>query len=248
VRNLAAQDEAKDQISKFYSAPSCRLREVDRRADPRSGYRAVHLIVHVDELPVEIQIRTELQDSWAQIFERLADRWGRGIRYGQEPENPQGIVRSGESTYSRSELVAMLMRLSDHIWSVERIRRMMDALNDIARMLDPMVMQLRSDVPPESLASKIPPGLAPNRETMVAVRSALLDADAELDTELDTEFQKLAAIPVTELTGGQLGRMAVIIVDFLKAWNRAMAPEVAAHEAQVRDILRLIAGATDEGA
>jgi hypothetical protein len=108
VRNLTAQDEAKDKISEFYTAQGCRWREIDRRKDPRFGYRGMHLVVHVDGLPVEIQIRTELQDSWAQIFERLGDRWGRGIRYGQDPEN---IVRSGKSVYTRRELLALLMTL-----------------------------------------------------------------------------------------------------------------------------------------
>lgn len=50
------------------------------------GYRAVHVIAKVDNIPVEVQFRTELQDLWAQVFERLADGWGRQIRYGGEPD------------------------------------------------------------------------------------------------------------------------------------------------------------------
>lgn len=81
-----AQDELADRLSSLFEDATHPVKRVDRRTDPRSGYRAVHLIVHVDDLPVEIQIRTELQHEWAEFFEKLADRLGRGIRYG-EPVN-----------------------------------------------------------------------------------------------------------------------------------------------------------------
>jgi ppGpp synthetase/RelA/SpoT-type nucleotidyltranferase len=95
VRDLSAQDEVRDRIIQFYVSQDCKYREVDRRKDPRFGYKAVHLVVQLDEIPVEIQIRTELQDTWAQIVERLADRWGRGIRYGQDPEDPEACGAFG---------------------------------------------------------------------------------------------------------------------------------------------------------
>lgn len=52
---------------------------------------------------MEIQIRTILQSLWANFYERFADRWGRGIRYGEpieqspepdvEPAQIQQLVR-----------------------------------------------------------------------------------------------------------------------------------------------------------
>ena len=62
-------------------------RVVDRRQEPSYGYRAVHVIVVVRSVPVEIQVRTQLQHEWADMFEKLADRIGRGIRYGAPPDN-----------------------------------------------------------------------------------------------------------------------------------------------------------------
>jgi ppGpp synthetase/RelA/SpoT-type nucleotidyltranferase len=58
---------------------------VDRRAAPVNGYRAVHVIAFPDGVPVEIQVRTLWQHEWAELFEKLADRVGRGIRYGEPP-------------------------------------------------------------------------------------------------------------------------------------------------------------------
>jgi len=81
----------------------------DRRLEPNHGYRAVHLIVEVENYPVEIQVRTALQHSWAEAFEKLADRLGRGIRYGDVPADPTAARR-----------VAEMLRLSDIIYELER--------------------------------------------------------------------------------------------------------------------------------
>lgn len=58
---------------------------IDRRSKPSHGYRAVHLVPLVSGWAVEVQVRTRLQDLWAQAFERVADKAGRGIRYGVVP-------------------------------------------------------------------------------------------------------------------------------------------------------------------
>ncbi len=54
----------------------------DRRAQPQHGYRAVHVVPSIRGRPVEIQVRTPGQHQWAELFEKIADRWGREIRYG----------------------------------------------------------------------------------------------------------------------------------------------------------------------
>jgi len=238
IRNLAAQDEAKAKISEFYTAQGCRWREIDRRKDPRFGYRAMHLVVHVDELPVEIQIRTELQDSWAQIVERLGDRWGRGIRYGQDPENPESIVRSGESVYTRRELLALLMTLSDTIWSVELLRRALDAIRQALAKMDSVLQQLKAS--PELLANKISLDLAAELTSVAAVMAR--------SEELDTEGRELLAIPAADLTQVQLTRLLEINVGLRGRDSGVLAGKVATTEQQLRDILQVVAGATDEGA
>ena len=46
------------------------------------------MVTVVDGCRIEIQVRTELQDLWANVMERAADRWGRELRYGGRPKSP----------------------------------------------------------------------------------------------------------------------------------------------------------------
>ncbi|WP_327396339.1 nucleotidyltransferase family protein [Streptomyces phaeochromogenes] len=81
----AAQDEAVRVIAEAFSSAEREPKLMDRRSQPSQGYRAVHVIVYPDGIPVEIQVRTEWQHEWADMFEKLADLIGRGIRYGEPP-------------------------------------------------------------------------------------------------------------------------------------------------------------------
>jgi len=89
---------------------------VDRRRDPRYGYRAVHVEAAVDGCFVEIQVRTRLQDLWAQIVERLADNWGRQIRYGGSPPDAE---REIAPDLTRADVWTIVQDLSTAIDTVE---------------------------------------------------------------------------------------------------------------------------------
>ncbi|MGH3831290.1 MAG: hypothetical protein ACRDRS_12740 [Pseudonocardiaceae bacterium] len=78
---------AEGLVCLFAKYGNTRPRLVDRRTNPSYGYRALHIIVYISGAPVEIQLRTQLQHEWADLFEKLADRVGRGIRYGEPPEH-----------------------------------------------------------------------------------------------------------------------------------------------------------------
>lgn len=112
---LAEQDERVARIAAALVSSKVR----DRRARPSHGYRAVHVIVFLGDFPVEIQVRTQLQDLWAQSMEALAVQWGRQIQYGEPPDRADerlGGPDSGgptrregvETLRSASELVAEL--------------------------------------------------------------------------------------------------------------------------------------------
>lgn len=65
---------------------------VDRRTKPSHGYRAVHVVVREAGLPVEIQVRTDLQHVWAELSEKLADAFGSPLKYGGGPEEIRTLL------------------------------------------------------------------------------------------------------------------------------------------------------------
>jgi ppGpp synthetase/RelA/SpoT-type nucleotidyltranferase len=122
---MLEQEEAVDRICEMFDDEVRPAHRIDRRSDPRQGYRAMHVVVFPNGTPVEIQVRTKLQDTWAQIFERLADQWGRELRYGG------GVaVAATESNPVRvhlapiiDQIVGLLKKLSQGIAMTEESRR-----------------------------------------------------------------------------------------------------------------------------
>jgi ppGpp synthetase/RelA/SpoT-type nucleotidyltranferase len=83
------QDRVCRQVEEMFTADgTAPPRVIDRRVQPMHGYRAVHVVPLIDGVPVEIQVRTTLQHEWAELFEKMADVYGRGIRYGEQPLLP----------------------------------------------------------------------------------------------------------------------------------------------------------------
>ena len=126
------QDQIVERIvAAFSDCPKPPLK-IDRRERPNHGYRAVHVIVFEDSTPVEIQVRTKMQDTWAQITEKLADIWGRGLRYGEEPDQPDALaVQSSQPVDpaspppTRREFVIALGGLADAIDKLEQAEQLM---------------------------------------------------------------------------------------------------------------------------
>jgi ppGpp synthetase/RelA/SpoT-type nucleotidyltranferase len=79
----------------------------DRLKSPSHGYRAVHFVVEVHDRVVEIQLRTRLQDAWAQLSEKLNDRYP-GTKYGTAEANPRV-----ELLQQASELIAQFEEFDD---------------------------------------------------------------------------------------------------------------------------------------
>jgi ppGpp synthetase/RelA/SpoT-type nucleotidyltranferase len=117
VPRLSDQDRITESVCALFE----RAEVVDRRAKPSHGYRAVHIVVFLQGLPVEIQIRTALQHRWAEISEKLADRDGPMVKYG------------GGSSQVRSTLAY----LSDLVATVEASETRLDVLLNQARTLEP---------------------------------------------------------------------------------------------------------------
>ena len=108
----------------------------DRREQPQHGYRAVHVVVHVGERPVEIQVRTKWQHLWAEMFEKLADRWGRSIRYGGPPD---------PRFDPKDDTIPFLQTIADHIAFFEAIEqnRGLAAIGDSLAVIEREIKNLR---------------------------------------------------------------------------------------------------------
>lgn len=95
VKDYAEQDALRDKVKALY--PDCKI--YDRRKKPSFGYRAVHLVIKVDNRLVELQVRTEFQHLWAQEFERCADNYGQDIKYkdSDQPKVKQLLIDSDDA-------------------------------------------------------------------------------------------------------------------------------------------------------
>ncbi len=78
VPGIAEQERAVTRLRGLFESVAV----IDRRTKSSHGYRAVHLIVKLKGLPIEIQIRTALQHAWAEYSEKLADVVDPAVKYG----------------------------------------------------------------------------------------------------------------------------------------------------------------------
>jgi ppGpp synthetase/RelA/SpoT-type nucleotidyltranferase len=174
VVNRAKQNDAVNEIREVFErleGGGCKV--IDRRENPSYGYRAVHLVVRLESVPIEIQVRTDLQDIWAQITEKLADRWGRGIRYGEDPENPDAEVQaSGLTVRTRRQAIESLGTLSNAVAKAEEFqlhaiqaRRQIDSTIQIIKDIE------RSDSSRRLLDEELPPEIS--QPVIDAVRKLL---------------------------------------------------------------------------
>lgn len=124
------QDQLADEVARRFPADPRDPKIVNRRARPSYGYRAVHVEVTLDGVTIEVQVRTAMQHIWADLMERLADRLGRQIRYGEPPTPPPGL-----SQESAERIVRVMMALADE-WAEEDVAMPGDVVHDIDQFLD----------------------------------------------------------------------------------------------------------------
>lgn len=135
------QDKIVERVVRAF--PECETKIVDRRTAPSNGYRAVHVVVRIDEFWVEIQVRTALQDMWAQVFDQLSDRYGREIRYGHKPSS-KGAKLVVKKALDLAELIAKNEKLdADRFGFAKRLlkhqglrRQLEHELEQLAEMLE----------------------------------------------------------------------------------------------------------------
>lgn len=127
-----AQDRLCHELVELFADGTRPPRVEDRRERPSEGYRAVHVVVFVQELPVEIQVRTPLQHSWAEYFEKLGDEWGRGIRYGEGPDLDMLMRRLDVPRQDREKARQDLtVSLAHHLSVVSELAELIDGFEQL---------------------------------------------------------------------------------------------------------------------
>jgi len=105
VTDVAEQERVVASLRALFPGASI----VDRRKTPTYGYRAVHVIVEVNERLVEVQIRTTLQHLWAELSEKFSDVVDPTIKYGGGESEVRNLL------LGRSELVSRLEKLEQEM-------------------------------------------------------------------------------------------------------------------------------------
>jgi len=114
------QDQVVAEICRHFQAADIRTYVSDMRDNPHSGYRAVHIVLDPsDAAPVEVQVRTAVQGRWANLYEAVSDHLGRGIRYGQLPDDP--VLRKEVVWIQRAstELAHLVEKTEHEIFKLE---------------------------------------------------------------------------------------------------------------------------------
>lgn len=141
------QDAVARAVCAKFGVDPTKIRDKRREHRDSAGYRAVHVEVRLEGVRAEVQVRTPLQDRWAQTNERVADHWGRQIRYGGEPDHADACVQEGQPT-TRREVVAEIQNLADEIADVEQFEmREVSPVRRAARWLLPE--RIRRLAPPQ---------------------------------------------------------------------------------------------------
>ncbi|HEU5062186.1 MAG TPA: hypothetical protein VFT79_03410 [Solirubrobacterales bacterium] len=80
-----------------------RVRDYVAGPKPRSGYRAIHVIVQKEGLLIEIQLRTVSQHAWAELIERTDRRTDVGLKADRAPDNVTEYYRLGADLLAQAD-------------------------------------------------------------------------------------------------------------------------------------------------
>lgn len=85
VPALEVQDAMMEALLRVFGHAHPKVMKADSRAADELGYRAVHVVVELDERLAEIQLRTEGQELWAQLVESIDSANGSDLKHGDGP-------------------------------------------------------------------------------------------------------------------------------------------------------------------
>jgi ppGpp synthetase/RelA/SpoT-type nucleotidyltranferase len=105
VADIANQNSVVESLTSLFEQTTVS----DRREKPSHGYRAVHVIVNVRGKLIEIQVRTVLQQLWAEVSEKFSDVAGPEIKYGEGDKSILSTLESMSVSIAEDESLETLM-------------------------------------------------------------------------------------------------------------------------------------------
>jgi putative GTP pyrophosphokinase len=131
VSDIEKQEAVVKSLSEIFEA----VRIEDRRQRPSNNYRAVHVIVNSRGRQIEIQVRTTLQQLWAELSEKFSDIEDPAIKYGGGSADTQGLLAAASLVVSLEELGEMkladkLAQSSSQSSPPDDIKREVDLLHE----------------------------------------------------------------------------------------------------------------------
>jgi ppGpp synthetase/RelA/SpoT-type nucleotidyltranferase len=115
VVDIADQNQVVQSLSCLFEHTTI----VDRRHNPSHGYRAVHVIVKNLDKMVEIQIRTALQQLWAELSEKISDVSDPAIKYGAGDERIQKFLTDYSYLVASIEFLEINLAVRPALLSVD---------------------------------------------------------------------------------------------------------------------------------
>ena len=101
VADITSQDEVVKSLSGLFED----ITIIDRRQQPSHGYRAVHVVVKHDRKLIEVQVRTALQQLWAELSEKFSDIFDPMVKYGGGDEFTRTVLTNQSSIIATEELL-----------------------------------------------------------------------------------------------------------------------------------------------
>ena len=134
-RAVVADITEQDKVVELLTRAFAKAKVIDRRQRPSHGYRAVHIIAAVRNKPVEIQVRTELQNLWAQQSEVMADVSDPRIKYGSGDPDALELLSSHSRQIAdlEKEERELAKRKADF---VKRMKALNKIFNDLPRRVN----------------------------------------------------------------------------------------------------------------
>jgi putative GTP pyrophosphokinase len=108
---------------------------IDRRERPSHGYRAVHVVVKHSGKLIEIQVRTSLQQLWAELSEKYSDVVDPAIKYGGGSKDAQELLENASKIVSAEESsereITEILALSSSKESLSDIKSLIGKLHEV---------------------------------------------------------------------------------------------------------------------